>query len=707
LPQPIVATADGAGEISLDLLPGRHVGEVASGLRRWPIEVVVPDAPSAALEDCVEGGGGELTPASVLAAQAARDEAQTAADSVVDQLAIVAPLVDAMPDLLSLDASGLSLAEAEIARVGGVIASGDTLALDIHSGAGLLTDVDTVVGSIGQDASGYAPAVILSDGTLAVQRSRVGSQTVTGTQTVTGAAQITGTLTVGGVEMAGADANYEWAIADAAGNPVIGITGGVLRLPDYVVADTLNRAKSASLQSARVQSVQQPAADFNSVILYGQSLAQGNESWPALSTVEQFGNFMLGGDVRPASLSTAGWTQVAPTGLQPLVAKVRENGTGAVLDASAVAALSAGDQARGEVAAIGMVNLASWMIQRRTLYAAQPFVVLCPAVAGMTIEQLSKVNGQDGVDRYSRFTAGLTQAHAAATTGANVGRTHAVTAIVWMQGEYDYSTAYGSTKATKADYKAALAQIRADMIADCKAITGQEEDPIFILYQTGASYTADADSTGAAGLHVGAAQLEFARENPATVALAGPVYPVTDKGGHLDPNGSRWFGQKLGQVYLHTVIEGRRWRPLTPTKIERIAPTRIRLHFHVPVPPLAWDTPYVQTTATDFAEKGFRVTDSAGAVTLAGVDIVGGTMVDLTLGRAVDAASCLVWYAPKTTFNGAGCLTDSDSFLARDSYAYMGGTGQYAAANIPALVGSPYPLKNWACAFALPLGYSE
>lgn len=62
------------------------------------------------------------TPASVLAAQAARDEAQTAADLVVDQLAIVAPLVDAMPDLLSLDASGLSLAEAEIARVGGVIA---------------------------------------------------------------------------------------------------------------------------------------------------------------------------------------------------------------------------------------------------------------------------------------------------------------------------------------------------------------------------------------------------------------------------------------------------------------------------------------------------------------------------------------------------------------------------------------------------------
>jgi hypothetical protein len=83
LPQPIVATADGAGQISLDLLPGRHVGEVASGLRRWPIEVVVPDAPSAALEDCVEAGGGELAPASVLAAQAARDAAEAARDAAL------------------------------------------------------------------------------------------------------------------------------------------------------------------------------------------------------------------------------------------------------------------------------------------------------------------------------------------------------------------------------------------------------------------------------------------------------------------------------------------------------------------------------------------------------------------------------------------------------------------------------------------------
>jgi len=456
-----------------------------------------------------------------------------------------------------------------------------------------------------------------------------------------------------------------------------------------------------------MQGVQQPVADFNTIIVYGQSLAMAQESWPALSTTQQFGNLMLGGDVRPTALDGAGWTQVSPTGLQPLVAKVRSGSTGAVLNSAAVAALTPGDAARGENPGVGMANLASWMIQRRTMIAADPFIVLCPAVSGMTIEQLSKVNTQDGVDRYSRYTAGLTQAHAAATTGANAGKTHTVAAIVYMQGEYDYVTGLGSTKVTKAAYKAALAQMRLDMIADAKAITGQTEDPIFILYQTGATYTSDADSAGAPGLHVGMAQLEFALENPGKVAMAGPVYPVTDKGGHLDPNGSRWFGMQLGKVFHRTVVEGTRFRPLSPTKVEQVTALKIRVHFHVPCPPLVFDTPYVMTTATDYPAKGFRVTDTAGDVPITGVTITGGTMVDIALGRAIDAATARVWYASKTITNGNGNLRDSDPFLARDLYEYTAGTGQYAAANIPALVGSPYPLWNWATAFYLPIGYSE
>jgi hypothetical protein len=46
--------------------------------------------------------------------------------------------------------------------------------------------------------------------------------------------------------------------------------------------------------------------------------------------------------------------------------------------------------------------------------------------------------------------------------------------------------------------------------------------------------------------------------------LAAPAYPVTDKGGHFDPNGSRWLGLQMGKVFYETVVLRRRWKPLSP-----------------------------------------------------------------------------------------------------------------------------------------------
>lgn len=616
-------------------------------------------------------------------------------------------------------ASAASLArdEAEaatgLAVINATLIDGSQVDFTVVSAQGLVGGSDAVVALMGVDSDGNTAQAILSDGTSVIAKPRMGSAEVRGDLAVTGDI-ISEVLSMGGAELSGAEGTYQWAVMDESGEVMIGIKDNTLLLPasfsttstvTLAADDATNRVKSEVVARQPMQQIAQPVFDFNTVILYGQSLAMAQESWPALSTTQTFGNLMLGGDVRPSSLTAAAWSSVSPGTLQPLVGVVRST-SGTVLDSASVAALTAGDAARGESPIVGMVNFASWMIQRKTMSTPKPFIALCPAVSGKTIEQLSKVNTQDAVNLYLRFTQGLSAVHSAATTGSNLGKTHSVSAIAWMQGEWDYSNANGSTKATKALYKAALAQLRTDMIADVKAATGQADDPVFILYQTGGRYAEDVDMTGAPGLHVAMAQLEFALENPSKVILAGPSYPMPDKGGHLDPNGSRWFGAMLGKAFYRGAIEGFRFRPLSPTRIERVSPTVTRVHFHVPTPPLVWDLPLVVNTQTDYPTKGFRVSDSAGDAAISSVSILGGTIVEITTARAVDQSTGRVWYASAQT-DGNGCLRDSDITLSRDLYTYAAGTGQYTSANIPALVAKPYSLANWACAFHLPIGYLE
>ena len=65
---------------------------------------------------------------------------------------------------------------------------------------------------------------------------------------------------------------------------------------------------------------------------------------------------------------------------------------------------------------------------------------------------------------------------------------------------------------------------------------------------------------------------------------------MTDRGGHLDANGYRWFGEMLGKVYYQTKVQGKTFKPLQPTEIMREKlPNQVRIKYHVPVPPLVFD----------------------------------------------------------------------------------------------------------------------
>lgn len=498
--------------------------------------------------------------------------------------------------------------------------------------------------------------------------------------------------------------SYDWAVADEDGEVAIGVKDGVLFLPNYIQTanpyDVENLARSAAYKTRLITNLQRTTALYSTMVVYGQSLAAGQETYPALSRPARFGNLQLGGNVLPNTGDGASYSQIGSATLQPLSAQ-SINGTTLKSDADE-AALSPGSADFGEPFNHGWVNYAKYLLNQHLLVendATRLFVTINPSVSGKTIEQLSKVNTQDGTNRYLRYTGGLAKVETA--TGAS---SHVVAGIMWAQGEWDYSTANGSTKATKALYKAALNTLVTDMVADAKAATGQTLDPAFFVYQTGATYTADADMNGLPGLHVGMAQLEVAIERD-KVFMVGPIYPVTDKGGHLDSNGSRWYGSQIGKVFHRVVTLGQDWSPLRPLRIRRVK-LDVYIDFHVPEPPLAFDTPYVQSVAASYTDKGFKVTDTLGTIALSEVALAGQTIVRLKLARE-PVGDAFVWYASKTTFNGNGMLRDSDPTVALDQYEYISGRGMYAAADIAALVNKPYPLHNWCVAFYLPITYSE
>lgn len=509
-------------------------------------------------------------------------------------------------------------------------------------------------------------------------------------------------INVGGEQVLSGEYNYEFAIVDDNGNVGAGLLDGqwfsnsFSGVESIAVRDSNNVLKSENLKQVINTTHAINQSDYNHIVVYGQSLSTGQEGWPALSKSQDYGNLMLGGCVRPISTSAAGFSPFGGDVLVPLVANVQSGG--AILTDVEVAALAAGSGALGEVVNQGMVNFAKRMHDRSGFSSNSVFVTTNNGVSGKTIEQLSKNNTQDEINRYGRYIESVQKIKAIADLE---NKSFAVTGIIWMQGEWNYSDVGGSVNLT--DYKNLLKTLRDDMVFDANAITAQKEPPVFITYQTGASYARDIDEFGAPGLHVGMAQWEFSSEN-ADCFLAGPVYPYTDKGGHLDANGYRWFGNYLGKIYHKVCTLGQSWSPLSPTKVG-ISGRDVHIDFHVPEPPLMFDLPYVSSNETDYTNKGFRVTDGAGDVPFESIEIIHSTIVKIVLSRDVDE-SAKIWYASQATYDGNGCLRDSDSIVALDDYEYLPDSGMYLSANIPALNGKPYPLHNWCIAFCLPITWS-
>ena len=498
--------------------------------------------------------------------------------------------------------------------------------------------------------------------------------------------------------------DYAFALVDELGYVAFAVdnngnvVGGLSPGPDPEVGglDVLvARLNQSALTSAYIAAsrynteVARPRWDYNHFIAYGQSLSNGQEGWPALSKSARHGNVMIGDATRPLQGFSTTFDPVGGSAqFKPLVAAVQSISNGSIMTAEQVSALAPGAQNYGEDPLVGMLNFAKLQHNQRSMVAndtSRTFLASACGASGLTIEYLSKGATPD---LYQRIVGAATAAKAVANAE---GKSYGVAAITWLQGESNYARDEG----TKAGYKALLATLYNNIITDLKNISGQSETPLFLSYQTGASYSSDVH-----GLAIGMAQLELSEERNNWV-LATPVYPYTDKAGHLDANGYRWVGKQFAKVWHRVVELGQDWKPLSPLKIIRSGKD-VLIGFHVPCPPLVFGKPYVLNTATDYANKGFEVLVGDIPVAIAKVEIVADCVVRIVL--ATEPTGALeVRYAGRAAHNGNGCLRDSDPTVADDNYEYAAGTGQYESANIPGLVGKPYPLHNWCVAFQRPI----
>ncbi|MCE3621784.1 hypothetical protein LXO60_16760 [Escherichia coli] len=455
---------------------------------------------------------------------------------------------------------------------------------------------------------------------------------------------------------------------------------------------------SLAINNKLVTGIQRPVFDYNLVVTYGQSLSTGTEGWPALSKVaiEVNNVLMFGNSVRPNTDRATGgstWNPLGGAALNPLIAVTQSIGGASVLTDAEVSALAPGAVNEGETVDVGAVNF--WRQLQNDFHGvsvdpARKIIVLNCGVQGRTVEELSKGHAYNHYNRVIEAVTKVKAYIASQQPTATVG----ITAFLYMQGEWNYWTSTTGTH-DRATFLDLTKQLRTDLITDCAyGICGQKLPPAWVTYQTGGSYTDDTYN-----LAIGMAQIDMADQVPGCW-LATPVYQVTDKNGHLDPNGYRWAGMQFGKV-LHRILDrGTDWKPLKPIKVVRYSDDEIMVSFNTPSPPLQFKEAYVVNTPTMYPNKGFLVKDANGAVGIASVSIVGQSTVSIKL-SAPTTGDVYLWYAPKTTYNGNGNLCDSDSSIAPYNYEYHAGSGQYASANISALVDKPYPLNNWCCAFRI------
>lgn len=285
-----------------------------------------------------------------------------------------------------------------------------------------------------------------------------------------------------------------------------------------------------------------------------------------------------------------------------------------------------------------------------------------------------------------------------------LGKTAGCVAIVWFQGESDYTPNaidvdnYTNDKNT---YKARLLQIKNDLQEMVQSVYGQTYKPLFFVYETSRlwirsdPYSQSDNST----LPISMAQYELAQENDDVILISPAYFMTTYDNGHPTQNGYRWLGSMAAKAIWETIYKNIRF---SNAKIVDVTYSKnvVKVQCYVPVLPLKIDT----HTLPEIADYGFQVRGDGENVPITKISIEENVITietsnDLSLFTAVDFS-----FAGRYR-DGSGNICDSDNWKSvlryMDDSQDHGSLGTSQIVQYPTneqgqlITGKHYPMQNF------------
>lgn len=405
------------------------------------------------------------------------------------------------------------------------------------------------------------------------------------------------------------------------------------------------------------------------IVIYGQSFAAGAQSNAALTTTPLYGNVMLGQSPRGAFFSNppVGSEIYGPVGgenkFYPLH-EVCQDVDGTIIPQSGY----------GETICSTVGNEFKRLHNEAMGVDNDEKMIMCVGscgVSGRSIAQLQKGATPELYNRVETFLAGVAEACAAD------GVEFEVIGIIYLQGENDNS-------ASTTYYAAQSQTMRQNLINSCKAASGQNFDPIYLINQIGNTYI---NTMG-----VPQAQNRLPEQADKTI-LVGSYQGLPNPGAHLCSNSYR----KLGCLFAREL-----WRyysgngDFTFRILKAIhRDDSVYLSLTPRVAPLKFSSVYDKWSEVLHADKGITLTDGSGTFGPAefSVEVVSDRVLRLKASRKLTGAVTV--YLGDKNHNGTHNISDSSNEVGGLNWVY-GITGQYSQENIPALVNKPYEINNFA-----------
>jgi len=350
---------------------------------------------------------------------------------------------------------------------------------------------------------------------------------------------------------------FSWGLLDVKGAVVLGVKSNGTVVNGSMITSKINNVASIGLGLPLSEGYF--ASEVAHKISYGQSLSIGVSGSPAITTAQEQNNVTF----------DSGLTAYIPL-VEPAY----------------------GGEPDTETLCAGSSNAINTLIKNEngTSYKNQSYKLLasCAGEGGYSISGLEK-----GGIIYPRITDQITAGKSIANAA---NESYSLQAVDWVQGESDYNA--GTSRAV---YESALSGLLADIDADAKAITSQDDDVKMLTYQT-ASHIARGETYPTIAL----AQLDAIKNNPNIYgACPSYIFQYVGDNVHMTNNSYRLMGLYFGLAYKRAVIDKANPDVVRPISI-KTDENRIYLKFNVPVKPLKFDI----TQVTKNTNYGFTVLDN-------------------------------------------------------------------------------------------------